>query len=80
MSDVIVKCPQCGDVPDPTPFRVCERAVSDEPDCNHNWNEVCSKPPGTCPKCKCEWADTTCKACGQWSNHLAWYVKESEES
>ncbi len=81
---VTVQCPQCGDVPEPVPDWVCERATDDdlEPEqkCSHNWNEVCSKPPGTCPKCKGEWSDTTCKKCGKWSNHLAWYVAEEKES
>lgn len=64
--DFVVRCPECGWIPEATDSWECA------PPCDAQWNTFATG--GRCPKCFRQWSDTQCLSCGAWSSHSAWKV------
>jgi hypothetical protein len=61
-----IRCPLCGWTPRKNDHWMCV--------CKHVWNTF--DTGGVCPACLYQWAITMCLACGRWSAHSEWYVKD----
>ena len=64
----IIQCSSCEWNPDGDKHWACS--------CGHIWNTF--KTKGQCPKCKTQWKDTWCPACGQSTPHNDWYKTKEE--
>ncbi|PTB97265.1 hypothetical protein C9994_03555 [Marivirga lumbricoides] len=67
-NDLVIQCPTCEWNPDGEKHWACS--------CGHKWNTF--KTKGKCPKCKTQWEDTRCPACGKSTPHKDWYKTKEE--
>ena len=67
-NDLIIQCPTCEWNPDGEKHWACS--------CGYKWNTF--KTKGKCPKCKTQWEDTRCPACGKSTPHEGWYKTKEE--
>jgi hypothetical protein len=61
-----VRCPKCEWKPSVESRWGCR--------CGHRWNTFWTR--GLCPRCRYQWTETMCLACGEVSPHNDWYVGE----
>lgn len=59
-------CPRCRYSPKSTDRWQCN--------CGHRWNTFDTH--GVCPACGCQWNETACAVCGEWSTHKDWYLRQ----
>jgi len=67
-SGIIIQCPTCEWNPDGDKHWGCS--------CGYRWNTF--KTKAKCPKCKTQWEDTRCPACGTSTPHPNWYKTKEE--
>lgn len=66
--DLIIQCSSCEWNPDGKKHWACS--------CEYKWDTF--KTKGKCPKCKTQWEDTRCPACGKSTPHSNWYKTKEE--